>query len=86
MREARWLYPYRACVRRHHAVENLAMKSLLRVCAALGVLSLALLSILFVLGIVPGELFKEATMKLLAVGAIATASVVVVAFILRKQQ
>ena len=62
------------------------MKSILRVCAALGVLSLALLSILFVLGIVPSELFKEATMKLLGVGAIATASVVVVAFILRKQQ
>lgn len=60
------------------------MKVILRVFAALAVLGLAVLAILFVLGIVPSELFKEATMKLLGVGAIATASLVVVAGILRK--
>ena len=60
------------------------MKVILRVFAALAVLSLAVLAILFVLGIVPSELLKEATMKLLGVGAIATASLVVVALILRK--
>lgn len=60
------------------------MKIILRISAALAVLGLALLAILFVLGIVPGELFKEATMQLLGVGAIATASLVVVAGILRK--
>lgn len=60
------------------------MKVILRICAALAVLSLALLAILFVLGIVPSELFKEATMKLLGVGAIATASLVAVALLLRK--
>jgi hypothetical protein len=65
-------------------VENPTVKVIFRVCAALAVLSLAVLAILFVLGIVPSELFKEATMKLLGVGAIATASLVVVAGILRK--
>lgn len=60
------------------------MKVILRVCAALAVLSLSALAILFVLGIVPSELFKEATMKLLAVGAIATASLVSLTLILRK--
>lgn len=60
------------------------MKVILRVGAALAVLSLALLSILFVLGIVPGEAFKEATVKLLGVGAIATISLMVVALIVRK--
>lgn len=70
--------------RRLRAVENPAVKVILRVFAALAVLSLAVLAILFVLGIVPSELLKEATMKLLGVGAIATASLVVVALILRK--
>jgi hypothetical protein len=60
------------------------VKVILRICAALAVLSVALLAILFVLGIVPSELFKEATVKLLGVGAIATASLVVVALLLRK--
>ena len=62
------------------------MKVMLRVCAALAVLSLALLAILFVLGIVPAEIFKEATMKLLSVGAIITASLVALALILGKKQ
>jgi hypothetical protein len=65
-------------------VENPTVKVILRVCAALAVLALSLLAILFVLGMVPSELFKEAAMKLLGVGAIATASLVVVALILRK--
>ena len=65
-------------------MENTTVKVILRICAALAVLSLALLAILFVLGIVPGELFKEATMKILAVGAIATASLVSLTLILRK--
>jgi hypothetical protein len=65
-------------------VENPAVKIILRVCAALAVLSLALLAILFVLGIVPAEVFKQATMKLLGVGAITTASLMVLALILRK--
>jgi hypothetical protein len=65
-------------------VENPAVKVVFRVGAALAVLSVALLAILFVLGIVSSEVFKEATMKLLGVGAIATASLAVVALILRK--
>jgi hypothetical protein len=48
------------------------------------VLGLAVLAILFVLGIVPSELFKEATVKLLGVGVIATGSLMVVALLLRK--
>lgn len=65
-------------------MENPAVKVFFRVSAALAVLGLAVLAILFVLGMIPSELFKEATMKLLGVGAIATASLAVVARILRK--
>ena len=60
------------------------MKVVFRVCAALAVISLALLAILFVLGIVPSEIFKQATIKLLAVSAIVTATLVVLTRILRK--
>lgn len=60
------------------------MKVILRVCAALAVLGLALLAILFVLGIVPAEIFKQATIKLLAVSAIIVATLMVLARILRK--
>lgn len=60
------------------------MKVILRICAALGVLSLALLSVLFVLGIVPSDLFKEAAVKLLAVGGIVTASLLALSLVLRK--
>lgn len=60
------------------------MKVILRICAALGVLSLALLSVLFVLGIVPSDLFKEAAMKLIAVGGIITASLLALSLVLRK--
>lgn len=60
------------------------MKVILRICAALGVLSLALLSVLFVLGIVPSDLFKEAAMKLLAVGGIVTASLLALSLVIRK--
>jgi hypothetical protein len=77
-------YPRQRIIGVLHAVENPAVKVILRVGAALVVLSVALLAILFVLGIVPKELFKEATMKLLGVGAIATASFLVIALILRK--
>jgi hypothetical protein len=70
--------------RRFHAVENATLKNIVRVGAALAVLGVALLAILFVLGIVPSELFKEATLKFLAAGAIATTSLVVVALIVRK--
>jgi hypothetical protein len=65
-------------------VENTTVKVILRVGAALAVLGVALLAILFVLGVVSSEHFKEATLKLLGVGAIATASLAVVAVILRK--
>ena len=60
------------------------MKVILRICAALGVLSLALLCVLFVLGIVPSDLFKEAAVKLLAVGGIVTASLLALSLVLRK--
>ena len=60
------------------------MKVILRVCAALAVLGLALLAVLFVLGIVPAEIFKQATIKLLAVSAIVAATLMVLARILRK--
>ncbi len=60
------------------------MKIILRVCAALAVLGLALLAVLFVLGIVPAEIFKQATIKLLAVSAIIVATLMVLARILRK--
>lgn len=60
------------------------MKVILRVCAALAVLGLALLAIMFVLGIVPAEIFKQATMKLLAVSVIVTATLVALTRILRK--
>lgn len=60
------------------------MKVILRVCAALGIVSLTLLSVLFELGLVPSELFKEAAMKLLAVGAIVTASLLALSLVLRK--
>jgi hypothetical protein len=60
------------------------VKVILRVCAALGIVSLTLLSVLFVLGLVPSELFKEAAMKLLAVGAIVTASLLALSLVLRK--
>jgi hypothetical protein len=65
-------------------VENTTVKVILRVCAALAVLGLALLAILFVLGVVPSEIFKEATIKLLAVSAIVAATLVVLARILRQ--
>jgi hypothetical protein len=65
-------------------VENSAVKVILRVCAALAVLGLALLAILFVLGIVPGEIFKQATMKLLGVSAIVAATLMALARIVRK--
>lgn len=60
------------------------MKVILRICAALGVVSLALLSVLFVLGIVPSDLFKEAATKLIAVGGIVTASLLALSLVLRK--
>ena len=65
-------------------MESTTLKVILRVCAALAVLGLALLAILFVLGIVPTEIFKQATIKLLAVSAIVAATLVVLARILRK--
>ena len=65
-------------------MESSAVKVILRVSAALAVFSLALLSILFVLGIVPSEAFKEATVKLLGVGGITTVSLLVIALIVRK--
>lgn len=60
------------------------MKVILRICAALAIVSLALLSALFVLGLVPGDIFKEAAMKLIAVGGIVTASLVALSLVLRK--
>ena len=60
------------------------MHVILRVCAALAVLGLALLAILFVLGIVPAEILNQATVKLLAVSAIVAATLMVLARILRK--
>jgi hypothetical protein len=60
------------------------VKVILRICAALAVIGLALLATLFVLGIVPSEIFKQATIKLLAVSAIAATTLVVLARILRK--
>jgi hypothetical protein len=57
---------------------------ILRICAALGILSLALLSVLFVLGFVPSDLFKEAAMKLIAVGGIIVASLLALSLLLRK--
>ena len=60
------------------------MKVILRVCAALAVLGLAVLAVLFVLGIVPAEIFKQATIKLLAVSAIIVATLMVLARILRQ--
>jgi hypothetical protein len=65
-------------------VENPTVNVILRVCAAFAVLGLAALAILFVLGIVPGEVFKEATMRLLGVAAITTVSLLVIGLILRK--
>jgi CHASE1-domain containing sensor protein len=80
------LYPRRRITGVFHAAEKPAVKVILRVGAALAVLSVALLSILFVLGVVSSEHFKEATMKLLGVGAITIASLMVVGLLLRKQQ
>lgn len=60
------------------------MKSILKICAALAIVSLSLLSILFVLGLVPSDLFKESAMKLIGVGAIVTASLVTLSLVLRK--
>lgn len=61
-----------------------AVKVIIRVCAALAIICLALLSVLFVLDLVPSELFKEAAMKLLTVGAIVTASLIALSLTLRK--
>ena len=60
------------------------MKVILRICAGLGIISLTLLSVLFVLGLVPSELFKDVAMKLIAVGAIITASLLALSMVLRK--
>ncbi len=60
------------------------MKVILRICAGLGIISLTLLSVLFVLGLVPSELFKDVAMKLIAVGAIITASLLALSLVLRK--
>jgi hypothetical protein len=65
-------------------VENTTVKVILRVCAALAVLGLAVLAVLFVLGIVPAEIFQQATIKLLAVSAIIVATLMVLARILRR--
>ena len=65
-------------------VENQPVKVILRICAGLGIISLTLLSVLFVLGLVPSELFKDVAMKLIAVGAIITASLLALSLVLRK--
>lgn len=56
-----------------------------RLLAATLVLLFAGLAILFVLDLVPREALAEASGRLLAIGGIATAAVVTVALLLRKE-
>ncbi len=65
-------------------MKNSSVGTIVRIVAALAIIFLALLSVLFVLDVVPRESFRELSIKLLSVGGIAVVSLVALSFVLRK--
>ena len=65
-------------------MERSSVGTTVRIVAVFAIVALALLSVLFVLDIVPKTAFAELTGKILMIAGIAVASLVALSFVLRK--